>query len=56
MVIVSFARIDTILKIVRHLQRSHYLHEILVAWNNQQVRDLRLSVISRFDMTDEHFM
>ncbi|KAM0754820.1 nucleotide-diphospho-sugar transferase [Meredithblackwellia eburnea MCA 4105] len=33
-VIVSFMRVDTIVKIAKHLQRSLYVKEIVVAWNN----------------------
>ncbi|KAM0755306.1 nucleotide-diphospho-sugar transferase [Meredithblackwellia eburnea MCA 4105] len=33
-VIVSFMRIDTIVKIAKHLQHSNYVKEIVVAWNN----------------------
>ncbi|KAL8281042.1 hypothetical protein RQP46_006721 [Phenoliferia psychrophenolica] len=33
-VIVSFMRVDTVIKIVQHLQRSPYVREIIVAWNN----------------------
>lgn len=36
-IIVSFARVDTLLKIAEHLQRSIYIKEILVAWNNFDV-------------------
>ena len=32
--IVSFARIDTLIKIAKHLQRSIFVKEIVVAWNN----------------------
>lgn len=37
-VIVSFARVDTLLKIAENLQRSAYIKEIIVAWNNLEVR------------------
>lgn len=36
-VIVSFQRVDTIVKIGRHLEHSDYIREIIVAWNNQEV-------------------
>lgn len=36
-VIVAFARIDTLIKIAKHLEHSRYIKEILVAWNNQDV-------------------
>ncbi|ORY69442.1 glycosyl transferase family 64 domain-domain-containing protein [Leucosporidium creatinivorum] len=34
-VVVAFARVDTLLKIIRHLQHSPFLYEIVIAWNNQ---------------------
>jgi hypothetical protein len=36
-VIVSFARVDTLIKIVKHLQHSNYVREIIVVWNNLDV-------------------
>lgn len=36
-VIVSFTRVDTLLQIAQNLQRSIYVKEILLAWNDLEV-------------------
>ncbi|GAA6004439.1 uncharacterized protein JCM10292_007068 [Rhodotorula paludigena] len=39
-IIVSFARADTLVRIARHLEHSDYVKEVIVAWNNQQIGKL----------------